>query len=190
MCSLQSFNTVNSSIQMRLKNARHSGFLTHIACVCEDSCLHAMKMGDMIVYEARYNGNKDFGRFYAVKDYLINVYTTTFLTTRVNEHKMMFLDVYTRFSKILSAWIQHSHQDPHSYDFHNIGQLATTLMMKCINVELHDLWKFPWYTNYFISLCNNSTCRNIYNICLLFVFFSLFLCMEQCVTTLVIARLY
>ncbi len=53
---------------MRLENARYSGFLTHIACVCRGSRLHAMKMGNMIVYEARYSGNKDFGRFYAVKD--------------------------------------------------------------------------------------------------------------------------
>jgi hypothetical protein len=68
MSSLQSFNTVNSSIQMRLENAQHSGFLTYIACVCGDSRLHAMKMGNLIVYEARYSGNKDFGCFYAVKD--------------------------------------------------------------------------------------------------------------------------
>jgi hypothetical protein len=68
MCSHQPFNTVNFSIKMLPKNARGSGFLTHIACICEDRRLHAMKMGNTIVYEARYSGNKDFGRFHAVKD--------------------------------------------------------------------------------------------------------------------------
>jgi hypothetical protein len=53
---------------MRPKNARRSGFLIHIACICEDRRLRAIKMSNTIVYEARYSGNKDFSRFYVVND--------------------------------------------------------------------------------------------------------------------------
>jgi hypothetical protein len=51
------------------------------------------------------NENNNFVRVHAQSIHSFNVNTSIFLHTRLNAQKALFLSVYMRFRKFLSAWV-------------------------------------------------------------------------------------
>jgi len=64
-----------------------------------------LKKNAKTLLTTQYNGRQSFGRFHIEKNKSTGVYTTNSFNTRLDAQKVMFLSVYTRFSKFLSAWV-------------------------------------------------------------------------------------
>jgi hypothetical protein len=75
--------------------------------IMKNKCLHATKTSTALVSIAENNGEWNSGCFLGENGQIVDIYTIIFLDMRLNSQEWLISSVYTRFSKFLSAWVEH-----------------------------------------------------------------------------------
>ncbi len=83
----------------------NSEFLSVYSHVRQIKRKDAHKINLLHVCTTKNNGNNSCVRIHAWSKDLFKVYMVILFYTHLNAQKIMFLSVYTRFSKFLSAWV-------------------------------------------------------------------------------------